>query len=93
MPARGCNKVSQNGKSNGWFWWFIGVFALAGGGSAALGQGGGDHPDPTPQKPNHSYSSCDDVRKAGVTLHRGDPGYLPFLDNDLDGTACEPGEG
>lgn len=36
------------------------------------------------------YDNCSAARVAGVApLHRGDPGYVPKLDRDADGIACE----
>jgi hypothetical protein len=37
------------------------------------------------------YPNCDAARAAGkAPIHRGEPGYRPALDADLDGIACEP---
>ena len=36
------------------------------------------------------YRYCSDARAAGkAPLHPGDPGYMPHLDRDNDGIACE----
>jgi Excalibur calcium-binding domain len=38
-----------------------------------------------------SFSTCDAARAAGkAPLRQGEPGYLPHLDKDGDGIACEP---
>jgi endonuclease YncB( thermonuclease family) len=37
------------------------------------------------------YRNCAEVRAAGAApLRRGQPGYRPEMDGDLDGIACEP---
>ena len=47
-----------------------------------------------PPAPEPHYDNCFQAWRAGaLPLHRGDPGYGPHLDDDNDGTACEPGEG
>lgn len=41
-----------------------------------------------------TFRSCAAARAAGAApLHRGDPGYGPWLDRDGDGIACEPYRG
>jgi Excalibur calcium-binding domain len=36
------------------------------------------------------YPNCSAARKAGAApIYRGQPGYLPVLDRDGDGIACE----
>lgn len=40
------------------------------------------------------FRNCAAARAAGAApLHRGDPGYGPWLDRDGDGIACEPYRG
>jgi endonuclease YncB( thermonuclease family) len=40
------------------------------------------------------FRNCAAARAAGAApLHRGDPGYAPWLDRDGDGIACEPYRG
>jgi len=40
------------------------------------------------------YRNCTEARAAGVApLYRGQPGYRPQMDGDLDGIACEPYRG
>ncbi len=37
------------------------------------------------------YRNCAEARAAGAApIHRGEPGYAPWLDADNDGIACEP---
>lgn len=46
------------------------------------------------QQKDTTYGSCTEAKAAGaLPLNRGEDGYMPFLDKDLDGKACEPGEG
>lgn len=41
--------------------------------------------------PFQRFRNCDEARAAGVApMRRGQPGYSPRLDADLDGVACEP---
>ncbi len=41
--------------------------------------------------PIQHFRNCDEARAAGVApIRRGQPGYSPRLDADLDGIACEP---
>ena len=47
-------------------------------------------PAPAPTPGNVSYENCDAVRAAGAApLYAGQPGYVPKLDRDGDGIACE----
>ena len=45
----------------------------------------------TVSAPASPFRNCDEARAARVApMHRGQPGYSPRLDADLDGVACEP---
>jgi hypothetical protein len=47
-------------------------------------------PETNDKKPAKIYTNCDQVRAEGkLTLHRGQPGYAPYLDPDNNGIACD----